>query len=219
MPGPIVRNAPNALNFNSDAAYVSIYGVRKNVRKVDSYGAASASRHRPNTLTAIQKDDVNWFRRQHLHFLSETGVKCLEDRILERVQTLTDLLGVVDSKDTQSGPCDEKCDGWSSSKNMDIMSKWLAFDVITDLCFGETANLLGSAENRSYIKGIASGGRVGLMVRTTKRISRGSRWLTLGNTAWQSLPYGAGTWGSTCCLLRCLRHATWLNGQPTLPGR
>jgi hypothetical protein len=135
------------------------------VRKVDSYGAASASRHRPNTLTAIKKDDVNWFRRQHLHFLSEQGINRLEPRILERVQTFTDLLGVRESEDTKHDRLDEHDDGWSSSKDMDTMSKWLAFDVITDLCLGETANLLESPTNRSYIKGITAAGRGSLMVR------------------------------------------------------
>ena len=134
------------------------------MRKVDSYGAASASRYRPNTLTAIKKDDVNWFRRQHLQFLSEQGISRLEDRILERVQTLTDLLGVREPEDSQPGRLDQKGDGWSSSKDMDTMSKWLAFDVITDLCLGETANLLESPENRSYIKGITAAGRGSLMV-------------------------------------------------------
>jgi hypothetical protein len=163
--GPIVRNAPNALIFNSDTAYTSVYGVRANVRKVDSYGAASASRYRPNTLTAIKKDDVNWFRRQHLHFLSEQGISRLEDRLLERVQKLTDLLGVRESEDTQPDCLNEHDDGWSSSKDMDTMSKWLAFDVITDLCLGETANLLESPTNRSYIKGITAAGRGSLIVR------------------------------------------------------
>jgi hypothetical protein len=147
------------VNFNSDTAYTSIYSVRANVRKVDSYGAASASRYRPNTLTAIKKDDVNWFRRQHLHFLSEQGISRLEPRILERVQTFTDLLGVRESEDTKHD------DGWRSSKDIDTMSKWLAFDVITDLCLGETANLLESPTNRSYIKGITAAGRGSLMVR------------------------------------------------------
>ena len=163
--GPIVRNAPNALIFNSDAAYTSVYGVRANVRKVDSYGAASASRHRPNTLTAIKKDDVNWFRRQHLHFLSDQGISRLEDRLLERVQKLTDLLGVREPEDTKPDRLAEHDDRWSSSKDMDTMSKWLAFYVITDLCLGETANLLESPTNRSYIKGITAAGRGSLIVR------------------------------------------------------
>jgi hypothetical protein len=131
------------------------------VRKVDSYGAISPSRRRPNTLTAIKKDDVNWFRRQHLQFLSEAGIKQFEDRMLDRIQVFTDLLGQRESTDAEP---DEKGDGWSSTKNMDKVSKWLTFDIVTDLCFGGTANLLQSPTNRSYIKGITAGGRVGLMV-------------------------------------------------------
>lgn len=67
-------------------------------------------------------------------------------------------------EDSQPSRLDEKGDGWSSSKDMDTMSKLLAFDVITDLCLGETANLLESPENRSYIKGITAAGRGSLMV-------------------------------------------------------
>lgn len=152
------------MNFDSDTAYTTIYGVRANVRKVDSYGAMSASRSRPNTLTAIKKDDYNWFRRQHLHFLSEAGIKKFEERVLKRIQVFTNILGL---REPEAAVIDEKGssgDGWSSTKNMDKLSKWLTFDIVTDLCFGETADLLRSPKNRSYIKGITAGGRVGLLV-------------------------------------------------------
>jgi hypothetical protein len=159
--GPIVRRAPNALNFDSHTAYTTIYGVRANVRKVDSYSTMSASRQRPNTLSAIKKDDYTWFRRQHLQFLGEAGIKRFEDRVLERIQAFTDMLGLCESKDTNP---DEKGDGWSSTKEIDEMSKWLMFDIVSDLCFGETANLLQSPKNRSYLNGISAQGRVGHLV-------------------------------------------------------
>jgi hypothetical protein len=183
-PGPIVRHSPNAVNFDSDTAYSTIYGVRANVRKVDNYGAMSASRRRPNTLTAIKKEDYSWYRRQHLHFLNEAGIKLFEDRVLERIQVFTDILGLREPKDAES---DEKSDGWSSTKDMDKLSKWLTFDIVTDLCFGESADLLQSSKNRPYIKGITSGGRVGLLVSPSACVQYRIHQLTHRNRECHSL--------------------------------
>lgn len=134
------------------------------MRKVDAYGAMSASRQRANTLTAIKKEDYSWYRRQHIRFLNEAGIARFEDRILERIQVFTDGLGLHECEDTEPV---ENDDGWSSTKDMDKMSKWLTFDIVTDLCFGKTENLLQSSENRSRINGITAGGRVGLLVSAT----------------------------------------------------
>jgi hypothetical protein len=136
----------------------------------------SASRQRPNTLSAIKKDDYTWFRRQHLQFLGEAGIKLFEDRVLERIQAFTDMLGMRESKDTIP---DEKGDEWSSTKEIDEMSKWLMFDIVSDLCFGETANLLQSPKNRSYLNGISAQGRVGHLVSRPACVRPGIHLLTM----------------------------------------
>jgi hypothetical protein len=181
--GPIVRRGPNSLNFDSHTAYTTIYGVRANVRKVDSYSTMSASRQRPNTLTAIKRDDYTWFRRQHLQFLGEAGIKRVEERVLERIQVFTDILGLREPRNLKP---DEKDHGWSLTKDIDELSKWLMFDIVSDLCFGETANLLQSAENRSYINGITAQGRVGLLVDATARVQSGMHKLTCADREWHS---------------------------------
>jgi hypothetical protein len=184
-PGPIVRRAPNSLNFDTKTAYTTIYGVRANVRKHDSYTTMSASRQRRNTVTAIEKDDYTWFRRQHLQFLGEAGIKRVEERVLERIQVFTYILGLCGPEDTTTPVA--KGDGWSSTRDIDELSKWLMFDIISDLCFGETPDLLQSPKNRSYIHGITAQGRVGLLVNPTALCIRpGMRWLTCADREWHS---------------------------------
>jgi hypothetical protein len=162
-PGPIVRRAPNSLNFDTKTAY-TIYGVRANVRKHDSYKTMSASRQRPNTVTAIER---------------------VEERVLERIQVFTDILGLCEPEDTTTPVA--KGDGWSSTRDIDELSKWLMFDIVSDLCFGETPDLLQSPKNRSYIHGITAQGRVGLLVNPTALCIRpGMRWLTCADREWHS---------------------------------
>lgn len=188
--GPVVRHAPNTLNLNSHTVYSAIYGVRANVCKVDSYGAMSPSRQRPNTLTAIKKDDFNWYRRQHLQFLSEAGIKKFEYRLLGRIQVFTDMLGQRESQDTSTTQPDEKDDhddGWSSAKDLEEMSRWLAFEIVTDLCFSATPDLLRSPKNRSYNEGVTAGGRIGLLVSTPTCVRHVTHQLTCGDRAWYSL--------------------------------
>jgi hypothetical protein len=51
----------------------------------------------------------------------------------------TDLLGLSEPKDPAHV---EQGDGWSSTKDVDELAKWLMFDIVSDLCFGKNANVL-----------------------------------------------------------------------------
>lgn len=138
--GEIVRFGPNSLSFNTSKAVSDIYAVRANVQKSDGYASMSPSRYTPNTLTAIPKN-IHTFRRRILtQAFSDQNIKEMEDRIQGNISSFLDIL-TTDS---------EPESGWSSPKNMSQMCDWLAFDVITDLSYGNDLDMLNSPQMRWF---------------------------------------------------------------------
>ncbi|RDH27046.1 cytochrome P450 [Aspergillus welwitschiae] len=153
--GEIVRFGPNSLSFNTSKAVSDIYAVRANVQKSDGYASMSPSRYTPNTLTAISKD-IHTFRRRILtQAFSDQNIKEMEDRIQRNISSFLDIL-TTDS---------EPESGWSSPKNMSQMCDWLAFDVITDLSYGNDLDMLNSPQMRwfpSVVRKISQRSLIGL---------------------------------------------------------
>lgn len=111
----------------------------------------SASRRTTNTLSAIEKDDVNSKRRVHARFLSESNLRALESRLLEKVQVFINLL--TDSSRSSSMPA-RASPTWCSAKNVSERCTWPTFDVITDLCYGQGLGMLTNADNRWFFRAI-----------------------------------------------------------------
>lgn len=141
--GPIVRVAPNTLSFNSHQAYLDIYGRNANNSKDQAYMALSASRGRPNLLSAIDKTVASFKRRVYLQVFSQQGMKQLEDRLLSHFDAFTSLLNPIGFSKTGT----EK-DGWSSPINMVERCIWLTHDVITELCFSRSSGMQASPDRR-----------------------------------------------------------------------
>jgi hypothetical protein len=83
------------------------------------------------------------------HAFSETAMKTMEKFILDKVrifcrvlpQGRLDLLGVQ-----RQASGDAK--GWSAPQNMSDLSDYLAFDVMGELAFGKSFDMLESERNR-----------------------------------------------------------------------
>ncbi|GLA64709.1 hypothetical protein AtubIFM54640_006433 [Aspergillus tubingensis] len=138
--GEIVRFGPNSLSFNSSKAVSDIYAVRANVQKSEGYASMSPSRYTPNTLTAISRNIHTFKRRILAQAFSDQSIKDMEDRIQEKISSFVDNL----LTDTNSES------GWSSPKNISQMCDWLAFDIITDLSYGNDLDMLNSTEMRWF---------------------------------------------------------------------
>ncbi|KAJ5161559.1 hypothetical protein N7492_006951 [Penicillium capsulatum] len=143
--GPIVRYAPNALSFDSPTAQADIYGTRANTKKSEQYAVFSASRHAPNTITATEKDVYTFKRRTHTQFYLESSLKDVEDRILDKIDTFVNTLGSDSGRGNQE---DGNSKVWSQSRNMADVCAWLTADVITDLAYGQSSQMLTSSEMR-----------------------------------------------------------------------
>jgi len=133
--GPIVRVAPNMLSFNSATALKSIYGHSpnsRNIQKGQFYTAYPAVKGVHNTHNAISKMEHGFKRRVLSVAFSEAALKTMEGAVLELVDRLID--GV-------------RRDG---AKGVDMGERfsWLTFDVMGELCFGKTFDMLRDETQR-----------------------------------------------------------------------
>ncbi|GAA91337.1 cytochrome P450 monooxygenase [Aspergillus luchuensis IFO 4308] len=153
--GEIVRFGPNSLSFNTSKAVSDIYAVRANVRKSDGYASMSPSRYTPNTLTAISKNIHTFKRRILTQAFSDQNIKEMEGRIQQNISSFLDILA------TDSGSESE----WSSPKDISQICDWLAFDIITDLSYGNDLDMLNSPQMRwfpSVVRKISQRSLIGL---------------------------------------------------------
>ncbi|KAH6876811.1 cytochrome P450 monooxygenase [Thelonectria olida] len=141
--GETVRFGPNSISVNSRSAMAGIYGVRANVRKADSYAVMSASSRTVNTISSRDKKAHAFKRRILAQVFSDQALKGVEERILGHIRHFCRELsgnGLVPHSELQ-GPKDE----WGSVLDMAAFCDYLAFDIISSLCYGESFNMLGSS--------------------------------------------------------------------------
>ncbi|OJJ77418.1 hypothetical protein ASPBRDRAFT_50308 [Aspergillus brasiliensis CBS 101740] len=153
--GDIVRFGPNSLSFKTSKALSDSYAVRANVQKSDGYASISPSRYTSNTLTAISKNIHTFKRRILTQAFPDQSIQEMEGRIQENISSFLDIL--ISGTGSESG--------WSSPKNISEKCDWLAFDVITDLSYGNDLDMLNSPQMRwfpSVIRKISQRSLIGL---------------------------------------------------------
>lgn len=166
--GDIVRFGPNALSFNTHTGMNAIYGTRANVQKAEGYASMSASRRTPNTITAVDKTLHGFKRRILTQVYSDQGLKAIEGRILANIYDFTNLLGAAkDEPRLESKGANE----WGQAKNMASMCDWLAFDIISDLCYGEDFDMLHSPKLRWFPSVVRNIAQRSVMVRYIRLLS------------------------------------------------
>lgn len=140
--GKIVRYGPNFLVINTTEALKDVYtnAKSKKIRKGDMYtflhddGAFSVH-------TAID-EDVHSFRRRVMgHAFSEQALKGQEPAMIENIDKWLMALG-------DDASIEKK--GWTRPKNMSTWSNYLTFDVLGQLCFGESFEMITSDKHRNF---------------------------------------------------------------------
>jgi cytochrome P450 len=137
--GPIVRITPNTVSFISPTALQDIYGTRKAFKKTLYYDAIrKAEGGGATTFTAIDESIHEIKRRLLSHAFSEKSMRDYEQYVSRNVNKWLDALG--------DGPLSGK--GWTTSKNVATWINYLTFDVITDLAYGKSFDLLSKKDMR-----------------------------------------------------------------------
>lgn len=150
--GPVVRTGPNHLSFSSASALKTIYGYKSNVRKGKFYTAFPANKHAFNVHSAIDKQDHARKRRVMSHAFSDAAIKAMERYILSNVRT-----GCYVLADTITGGAkitdgqlvtEKKNNSWGTPVNVAEWCNYLTFDIMGDLAFGKSFDMLESPKNR-----------------------------------------------------------------------
>jgi cytochrome P450 len=126
--GPTVRVAPDELAFASPQAWQDIYHNKAALKDPNFYGETS------NGIQEILRaDNVNHarFRRSFTHAFSERSIKEQEPLIVRYVDTMVRKLGAQEGQPV----------------NINRLFSLGSFDIVGDLTFGESLNLL---ESRKY---------------------------------------------------------------------
>ena len=146
--GNIVRYGPDSISFNTNVALNQIYGFKSNVRKSQFYSAFPAVKGVWSTHSAIDKAMHARKRRVLSHAFSDTALKGLQPHILSVIRTFTDAIGDFPAR---AGFGEKKEQTWSTPKDMALWSSYMSYDVLGDICYGESFDTLEKPDNRFAI--------------------------------------------------------------------
>jgi hypothetical protein len=95
------------------------------------------------------------------HAFSDQAIKSMEKYILANIRSFCSAL--------RNGTNIEKASktAWSSPKNMSDWCNYLTFDVLGDLCFGISFEMLEHENNRHVVDLVSSAARMHLIVSTS----------------------------------------------------
>uniref|UniRef100_A0A093VAB7 Tryprostatin B 6-hydroxylase n=1 Tax=Talaromyces marneffei PM1 TaxID=1077442 RepID=A0A093VAB7_TALMA len=136
--GSHVRVTPNFVSVNTAKGLRDIYGHGKRFKKADFYNGFTAIKGVYNTHNAIDKTIHGKKRRVLSHAFSDHALKEMEDLMLIHIRQLCAVL----SEEPQYGQIVRN------------MSNWLGFmtyDVMGELCFGKSFNLLIDGAKRKMV--------------------------------------------------------------------
>ncbi|KAL4792214.1 cytochrome P450 [Aspergillus venezuelensis] len=143
--GPHVRLAPNFVSINTVEGLHKIYGHGNKFRKADFYNAFPAIKGVYNTHNSIDKMIHGRKRRVLSQAFSDNALKGMEDVMLLHVRQLCSILA---RERPGSRPAGEK-DG--ATFNMANWFGYLTYDVMGELCFGKSFDMLIDSAKRRMV--------------------------------------------------------------------
>jgi cytochrome P450 len=139
FPGPVVRTTPKTVSFTSPTALQQIYGTRKAFKKSLYYdGIRKAEGGGATTFTAVDESTHEIKRRLLSYAFSEKSMRDYEPYVSHNINKWLDVLGDGSLSST----------GWTTPKNVATWINYLTFDIITDLAYGKSFDLLGKEDMR-----------------------------------------------------------------------
>jgi hypothetical protein len=132
--GPVVRYSPNGISFNTAAALQDIYGLKSNCAKGKFYTFFPHQEKEPkvyNVHSEVNKELHSQRRSILSHAFSDKALRSMEGYMLDNIRILTRILG--------SDP---------QPHNMAQRFDHLTFDVLGDLCFGQSFEMQKNTKNR-----------------------------------------------------------------------
>jgi len=127
------------VSINTPEALKAIYQSGKaNVEKGWWYKFLYAAEGEYSTFTMINKDRHAQRRRLMSHAFSDNAIRGSQHLVLENIRIWTNILGKP--KEEAAAEKDE----WGQRMDMSVWSTYLHFDILGDLCFGQSFNIMTS---------------------------------------------------------------------------
>lgn len=155
--------------MNSNIALRDIYHVRANCQKSQFFTVFSHFFKVQMVMTTIDHKEHAFKRRIAAEALTAKAMKEMEPAVTRNINTFVDKM-----LDDPSSKNEKK--EWNSARNMSEWCGWLVNDIMGDITFHRSWNMLTSEENRDVLK-VLNGGVGGLnMVRTSDWTQQGVPW-------------------------------------------
>lgn len=135
--------APSFISINTAQGLHDIYGHGKRLKKADFYNAFPAIKGVYNTHNVIDKVVHGRKRRVLSQALSDNALKGMEDVMLLHVRQLCVVL--------TGGSSENKGSGKAGVHNMGDLFSYLTYDVMGELCFGKSFDMLISNARRQMV--------------------------------------------------------------------
>ena len=138
--------------MNSIEGLKEIYGMKCNTRKASYYNTFAHIFKGDSSNTIV--DPVKHGRKKRVltQALSENSIRAMEEHILINVRRFCDLMGdglnVRDDAKIETQTEDIDGSDWSRPKNMTRWAGCLTFDIMGDICFSHSFEMLHKEENR-----------------------------------------------------------------------
>ncbi|CEJ61933.1 hypothetical protein PMG11_10449 [Penicillium brasilianum] len=152
--GDIVRYGPNRIVFNTEPGLKAIYGHGANVHKSKGYEKVSLLPGVHASISTIDNGRHKLFRRLLNQGLSDTNIRLMDAKLRKVAVLFARALGEEQDRHDNTLRHLPLVDGWSIPKNMAHWCDYFTFDVMSELVFGTSYNLLGNSENHFVIDGI-----------------------------------------------------------------
>lgn len=147
-----MRFGPNRISVNSNEGLKEIYGMKCNTRKASYYNTFAHVFKGDSSNTIV--DPVKHGRKKRVltQALSENSVRAMEEHILTNVRRfctlMSDKLSIGDKAKSAIQDGGSKGNSWSCPKNLTRWAGYLTFDIMGDICFSHSFEMMQKEDNR-----------------------------------------------------------------------
>ena len=147
------------VSINTNTALQAIYSHKSNVQKSSYYSIFSHYFKAPSVLTAITAKEHGRKRRIVSQGLSDSAILAMEDHVLVNVRNFCQKMICEDTFESKDQCQMERSPltRWGRANNMSLWTAYLTFDVIEDIYFSQSFNMLESSDNHYMLKVLPAG--------------------------------------------------------------
>lgn len=150
-----MRYGPNRISINSNTALKTIYGSRANVQKSSNFLVFPRifdNGWSTQTIIDTAKHNHAPKRKVVAYALSENSLAQVESSMLSSINKFCELIKNEKRQDAKRSQ-----ETWSAARDVSEYASYLSFDIMGQICFGQSFDTLEKSENRDILHVISDG--------------------------------------------------------------